>query len=65
MLTRLACLQTTVSVHHLAAYRSATNFKNPDRFVPERWLGIAEYAGDQREVFKPFSYGPRNCLGQR
>lgn len=28
---------TTVSVSHYAAYHSERNFRNPDKFVPERW----------------------------
>lgn len=55
---------TQVSVHQYAAYHSVANFKNPDRFIPERWLGDADYADDNRDVLQPFSYGTRNCLGQ-
>lgn len=28
---------TTVSVSHYAAYHSERNFRDPDKFVPERW----------------------------
>lgn len=55
---------TQLSVHQYAAYRSLANFKDPDHFVPERWLDDARYMGDHRDVCQPFSYGPRNCLGQ-
>ncbi|KAK8091868.1 hypothetical protein PG997_002229 [Apiospora hydei] len=55
---------TYVAVHHTASYRSPANFKNPNTFAPERWLGDPEYKDDQREAFHPFQYGPRNCLGQ-
>ncbi|KAF4540655.1 Cytochrome p450 protein [Lasiodiplodia theobromae] len=55
---------TRVYVHHYAAYRSPSNFRNPDAFVPERWMGAPEYESDKRDVFEPFSYGPRNCLGK-
>ncbi|AEO60272.1 hypothetical protein MYCTH_2129362 [Thermothelomyces thermophilus ATCC 42464] len=54
---------TTVSIPHLAAYHSETNFRNADKFVPERWLGDPEYAHDARGVLQPFSVGPRNCIG--
>ncbi|KAI0396507.1 cytochrome P450 [Xylariaceae sp. FL0594] len=54
---------THVSVHHYSTYRSPANFKNPDKFVPERWLGDPEYEDDNRDVHQPFSVGPRNCLG--
>ncbi|CAG8902802.1 unnamed protein product [Penicillium egyptiacum] len=53
-----------VSVSQYAAYHSSRNFKNPDAFVPERWLGEKEYADDKRSAAQPFSYGPRGCLGR-
>lgn len=52
------------SVHQYVAYHSETNFKDPDSFVPERWLGDPKYANDRREAMQAFSYGPRNCIGQ-
>ncbi|KAI0538233.1 cytochrome P450 [Xylaria digitata] len=54
---------TRVSVHPTAAYRSPANFRNPDEFVPEQWLGDPDYKDDVREAHQPFSVGPRNCLG--
>ncbi|KAJ8120721.1 hypothetical protein ONZ43_g2641 [Nemania bipapillata] len=54
---------TRVSVHQTATYRSPANFKNPDEFVPERWLGDPTYKDDIRESHQPFSVGTRNCLG--
>ncbi|KAK3313301.1 cytochrome P450 [Apodospora peruviana] len=58
-----------VGIAQYAAYRSPTHWRNPLTFAPERWLQSEEgpmsvYANDRREVFKPFSYGPRNCVGQ-
>jgi cytochrome P450 len=53
-----------VSCHHYAMYHSAANFRDPDAFVPERWLGDSRYVNDVQDVHQPFSYGPRNCLGQ-
>ncbi|KAH7410057.1 cytochrome P450 [Phaeosphaeria sp. MPI-PUGE-AT-0046c] len=46
--------------------RSPKNFKNPEKFAPERYLpeGAKEYAGDRKEAHQPFSFGPRNCLGK-
>lgn len=55
---------TRVSIHQYATYHSADNFKNPESFAPERWLGDPEYEGDRRDSFQPFSYGPRGCIGQ-
>ncbi|KAK1753540.1 putative sterigmatocystin biosynthesis P450 monooxygenase stcF [Echria macrotheca] len=53
-----------VVVHQYAAYNSPSNFKDPERFVPERWMGDERYAGDNRDVFNPFSIGPRACIGR-
>ncbi len=57
---------TTVYVTPLAAYGSHVNFRNPEAFIPERWLpeSGAAYAGDQKDVVQPFSFGPRDCLGR-
>lgn len=43
---------------------------DPEAFHPERWLQASHslydtrYAGDNRAVFKPFSFGPRDCIGK-
>ncbi|KAK0623936.1 cytochrome P450 [Immersiella caudata] len=57
---------SVVGIAQFAAYRSATHWIDPLAFAPERWLEGEEgrYAADRREVFKPFSHGPRNCVGQ-
>lgn len=56
---------TKVSVPQYASYHSALHFKDPDSFVPERWIpGNVEYAGDNKAAFAPFSIGPRNCIGK-
>jgi len=68
---------TTVACHHYASYHSASNFTQPDDFIPERWLGekrVGEvrasgerdprFANDNRDVLQPFSLGPRGCLGK-
>jgi cytochrome P450 len=54
-----------VAVTAYAASRSPENFRDPEEFVPERWLGEEGYEGDRRDVVQPFSVGPRNCLGQK
>ena len=58
-------IQTGITNNQYACYRSKTNFKNPDIYVPERWLDDPDYVSDQRQVFQPFSYGARNCIGKR
>ena len=53
-----------VGIPAWAACRSPLNFRDPESFVPERWLGDARYAKDRREASQPFSIGPRSCLGR-
>ena len=47
------------------SYQSESNFRDANKFVPERWLGDPEYAHDERGVLQPFSVGPRNCIGKK
>lgn len=54
--------QIILGIYHYAMYHNAAYFKNPDEFHPERWLGDPEYTYDRRELFQPFSIGPRDCL---
>jgi cytochrome P450 len=58
----------SVYVSQHAAYMSPRNFKDAEKFVPERWLSGAageEYKDDKKEVWNPFSFGPRNCMGKK
>lgn len=54
----------------MAAYSSSHNFWKPESFVPERWLPVSDNrfpkdaAADRKEVFEPFSTGPKNCIGR-
>lgn len=55
---------TTVGVTQLAASHLPSNFNRPDEFIPERWTGDEEFKDDKRGAVKPFSVGPRICIGQ-
>ncbi|EOD45621.1 putative cytochrome p450 protein [Neofusicoccum parvum UCRNP2] len=57
--------KTRVSVHQWSTYRSPQNFKDPDSFVPERWLPGSGYDDDKKDALNPFSLGPRNCIGKK
>lgn len=57
---------TWVAVSQYASYRNPAYFADPDDFVPERWLSDKpkRYAEDCLKAVKPFSTGPRNCIGR-
>ncbi|KAJ4286680.1 Sir2 histone deacetylase Hst2 [Kalmusia sp. IMI 367209] len=57
--------KTSVIVSQAAAYRSPLNFKDPDSFIPERWLPGTGFDTDRKDVLQPFSVGPRNCIGKK
>ncbi|KAK1671248.1 cytochrome P450 [Colletotrichum godetiae] len=54
---------TVIGIPQWPMYHSSQNFTLPESFIPERWLGDPRFSSDQREARKPFSYGPRNCIG--
>lgn len=51
----------TVCVENFELARDARYWKDPESFIPERWIG--EGLGDNKDAFQPFSTGPRACLG--
>ncbi|KAF3045478.1 hypothetical protein E8E12_007001 [Didymella heteroderae] len=53
-----------VSASHLFMYTSPNNFKDPLRFIPERWTGDERFESDKRAAVNPFSVGTRDCLGK-
>ncbi|EXJ82862.1 hypothetical protein A1O3_06677 [Capronia epimyces CBS 606.96] len=62
--------KTLLEVPQWATHRASVNFRDPDDFIPERWLPAShawydeKYANDNRGVVQSFSYGPRACLGR-
>ncbi|KAI8930429.1 hypothetical protein NX059_012380 [Plenodomus lindquistii] len=55
---------TIVGAPQYSMNRDPQNFREPNAFVPERWLGDDKFANDRRHAMQPFSVGSRNCLGQ-
>ncbi|KAK1595399.1 cytochrome P450 [Colletotrichum navitas] len=51
----------TVSAEPFPIARDPRYWKEPDCFKPERWVG--DGFGDVKEASRPFSLGPRACLG--
>lgn len=67
MLTTDFLSQTYVSMGQWYMGRSANFFDSPEEFRPERWLDEdgSEGASNAIEgILRPFSLGPRNCLGK-
>lgn len=62
--------QTKVGVPQLASYHNTRNFHDPTNFHPERWLPSATtdpkspFFNDRRDAHRPFSVGPRDCIGR-
>ncbi|PQE10636.1 Cytochrome P450 monooxygenase protein [Rutstroemia sp. NJR-2017a WRK4] len=56
--------RTTVAVAPWAAVNSSLNFKYPQEFIPERWLGDERFVNDKLNASQPFSLGPRGCIGK-
>ncbi|KAJ5637723.1 Cytochrome monooxygenase lcsI [Penicillium lividum] len=56
----------SVSGAHYSTYHAASNFTEPDSFIPERWLEDREkrFESDNRSCLAAFSLGPRNCIGR-
>lgn len=51
--------------NHTALHRNPKYWKEPDKFIPERWLAKE---GDSlypvKGAWRPFELGSRNCIGQ-
>lgn len=54
----------------MSAYHSEINFHRAKEFIPERWLPESTtnpespFYNDRRDVHRPFSFGPRDCIGR-
>ncbi|OLN97156.1 Isotrichodermin C-15 hydroxylase 7 [Colletotrichum chlorophyti] len=53
---------TIVSTNPYAASMSSSNFESPEQFRPSRWL--SGELKDNLDASRPFSFGPRACLGR-
>jgi cytochrome P450 len=50
---------------HLIIHRNPKYWKDPHSFIPERWLvGPDHPLYPIKGAWRPFEFGPRNCLGQ-
>ncbi|KAJ1323496.1 aspirochlorine biosynthesis cytochrome P450 monooxygenase [Microdochium nivale] len=61
---------TAIHFSAVASWRNPEYFRDPDSFVPERWLNvshpfhISRYDSDRKDIFRPFSAGSRDCIGK-
>ncbi|KAK1579224.1 cytochrome P450 CYP561D2P [Colletotrichum navitas] len=61
---------TYISVYQWATHHNPLNFADPDAFRPQRFLPVAHplyesrYSTDNKAAFRPFSTGPRDCIGK-
>lgn len=53
-----------ITLTRTCAYK-ASNFKDPNHFKPERWLGATRESPHNMEAFVPFSYGIGVCVGKQ
>ncbi|EPE26987.1 Cytochrome P450 [Glarea lozoyensis ATCC 20868] len=55
---------TVVGAPPYCTNRHSGYFKDPNSFIPERWLKNTGYESDKKSAFHPFQTGPRACAGQ-
>ncbi|KAH7356883.1 cytochrome P450 [Rhexocercosporidium sp. MPI-PUGE-AT-0058] len=56
---------TAILILHNALHRNPKYWKDPDAFIPERWLVDPEDPlYPVKGAWRPFEFGPRNCIGQ-
>lgn len=55
---------TSVAVSSWAASHNPVNFKDCDKFIPERFIDPIWAETDNKRGYQPFSLGPRGCIGK-
>ncbi|KAN0112751.1 cytochrome P450 [Hyaloscypha variabilis] len=55
----------TILMMHTALHINPDYWKEPNSFIPERWLVGPEHPlYPVKGAWRPFEFGPRNCIGQ-
>lgn len=63
--TRLPTEEVAMWILHISLHRNPNYWPEPDRFIPERWLvGPEDPLYPAKGAYRPFEFGPRNCVGQ-
>ncbi|TFK34044.1 cytochrome P450 [Crucibulum laeve] len=65
ILERYVPPNTTVYVPTWALQRDADNFRDPEAFIPERWLPGSTISPHNTDAFIPFSAGFGACVGKQ
>lgn len=52
-------------MNQFPAFRSKSNFEEPDSYIPERFLRNSPFPNDRIDAFEPFLYGRHKCIGQK
>ncbi|KAF1836518.1 cytochrome P450 [Decorospora gaudefroyi] len=55
---------TYVAYNQFSAYRQSYNFRNPNSFIPERFLSPGPKS-DNMAAFQPFQLGRHSCIGMK
>ncbi|PTB65098.1 cytochrome P450 [Trichoderma citrinoviride] len=55
---------TNIDIWYWTMFHYPDFWTQPEDFIPERWLGDPRFANDQKQIFTPFSVGPRVCIGK-
>ncbi|KAK1236910.1 hypothetical protein MKX08_007858 [Trichoderma sp. CBMAI-0020] len=56
---------TNIEIWFWTAFHFPEYWTRAEEFIPERWLGDPEFENDRREIFTPFSVGPRGCIAKK
>jgi cytochrome P450 len=62
---RFNMCQTFVSINQYPIFRSASNFTQPNSFIPGRFLPDPPFESDRLDAFEPFLVGRHHCIGQK
>lgn len=65
LVTNILTFRRFMTISPYCANLSEQTFRDPDVFIPEQWLNGPGYENDRKDVFQPFSVGPRDCPGKR
>ena len=56
--------QTRLDLNNFVMFQDPQYFKEPERFMPERWLRDGSAKDIHPYILTPFGHGPRMCAGK-